>query len=152
LDEEQPNRDEDEADVLSLGKYQHRCSLPYRASVNNAAETHFKKSSSLVYHFLDFDPASVVLGDFNALERITLFCGFCNREGKPGLKRWNVNLRAHGSTTNFSNHFRHHHSTAWDEIMRLDKAGTTGEAVADGEDRGPLQQWLSEKVCHCSIL
>lgn len=147
MNEELPNCDEDESEVLTLGKYQHRCTLPYRASINNAAETHFKKSTSLVYHYLDFDPTSVVLGDFNALERITLFCGFCNRAGKAGLKRWNVNLRARGSTTNFSNHFQNHHSTAWDEIMRLDKSGTTGGPVTDGNaTSGPLQQWLSEKV------
>jgi hypothetical protein len=149
VNKERPNRDEDEAEVLTLGEDQHRCALPYRASINNAAESYFKKSTSLVYHYLDFDPPSVVLGDFNALEQITLFYGFCNRAGKAGQKRWNVNVRARGSTTNFSNHFQNHHTYYYGQGRDnvLDKAGATGEAVADGNvTNGPLQQWLSEKV------
>jgi hypothetical protein len=144
------NVDEDEVEAQTFGRLEHRFALPHRASKNNAAESYFKKSTSLVYHFLDIDKDSVVLGDFDSLERVTLLCGFCNRSGKgvgkAELKGWNVNVRARGSTTNFSNHMHNHHPRVWDEIVKLDSAAMNGGSVADSNSSGPMQQWLNEKV------
>lgn len=132
---------------VTFGKYEHRLTLPHRASKLNAADSYFKRSSSLVYHYLDVDESSVVLGNFNALERITLFCGLCNRAGKLGMKGWNVNIRGRGSTTNYSTHLNNHHQKVWEEVQLLDKAGLDGGNVPDNStSSGPLQQWLSEKV------
>jgi hypothetical protein len=82
-------------EVEELGKFEHRLSLPHRASLNNAADSHFKTSTSLVhvYHYLDVNKESVVYGDFNVIEALTLRCGICNRAGKA-MKGWNVNGRA----------------------------------------------------------
>ena len=143
--------DVDEVSAQAQGRFEHRLSLPYRASRNNAAQSNFKKSSALVYHYLDKDPDSVILGEFGGLEQITLLCGFCNRSGNARMKGWNYNARARGSTTNYSNHMQNHHKRAWDEILQLDRAAINGQDAPENA-AGPIQQWLSEKVCRPFIL
>jgi hypothetical protein len=139
--------DEDDIELATLCKFEHRKNLPYRASKHNAADAYFQSSTSLVYHYLDYIPNSVVLGDFNSLEKITLLCGFCNRAGRTGMKGWNVNGRGRGSTTNYSNHMKAHHTKAWDDITALDVAGIGGGDVnVAADENGGLQKWLSEKV------
>jgi hypothetical protein len=119
----------------------------HQESRSNAVNSYFKTSTSLVYHYLDEDEDSIVLGKFNIVEQVTLLCGFCNRAKKAGLKGWNVNLKARGSTTNFSNHMQKHHPRAWDEIVKLDKAATSGGEVTESNASETVQQWLNEKVC-----
>ena len=127
-----------------MGIFEHRSTLPHRASLNNAADTHFRTSTSLVYHYLDVDDDSIVYGDFNAIEELTLRCGIYNRMGKV-TKGWNVNGRGQGSNTNYSTHLRNHHKKIWDEVQLLDKAAINPGAVTE-TDVGQLQNWLSEKV------
>ena len=76
--------DEDDFEITALCKFEHRKTLPYRASKHNATDSHFKSSTSLVYHYLDYVPSSItaldVAGVGGDVDAIT--------DENGGLQKW----------------------------------------------------------------
>lgn len=115
----------------------HRWKLSGRASINNAADTHyFSKHKALVFHFLDV--SNVLKDDLGQLKSCTLKCGTCGR----GTWRWVKAGKLKGSTTNMNTHMREKHSAIWEAALRADRVAWGLPLIGDTNEGNPATQPL----------